>query len=305
MYRFIVQRILQSLLTVLAVSIVVFLFMQIAGDPAALLVSEDASPADVAALRSRLGLDRPVYVQYFDFMEELLTNGKELKSFRYYQPLMPLLLQGLERTLALAVGAVIIAIVLALPLGTLAALRRGSMLDIIIRIFAVFGQSMPSFWVAMLLVLFFAVRFPIFPVAGLGVKNAVLPMATLTFYQLAVLLRLFRSEVLEVIHQDYVRTARSKGLREIAIVIRHVFKNAGLPVLTMVGLQLSGLILSAVVVEPIFAWPGLGYLMVDSVLMRDYPVVVGGAIVAGIFVTATNLIIDILYGVVDPRIRYA
>lgn len=303
MYRFIVQRIVQSLITVLVVSIVVFLFMQVSGDPAALLISEEASPADIAALRTRLGLDQPVYIQYLDFMTEFLT-GQGLKSFRYYQPLMPLLLEGLWRTLILAGGAVIISLLLALPLGTIAALKRGSALDVGIRIVAVFGQSMPSFWVAMLLVLFFAVQIQIFPVSGLGVKNAVLPMATLAFFQVALLLRLFRSEVLEAMHQDYVRTARSKGLRETPIVFRHIFKNAGLPVLTMTGLQLSNLILGAVVVEPIFAWPGLGYLMVNSVFMRDYPVVVGGAILAGVFVTATNLVIDILYGALDPRIRF-
>ncbi len=304
MYRFIAQRLLQSFVTVFIVSVVVFLFMQASGDPAALLISEEASPADVAALRSRLGFDRPVYVQYVFFMEEFIT-GRGLKSFVYYQPLMPLLLEGLWRTLILATGAVFISLALALPLGTLAALKRGSALDVGIRVVAVFGQSMPSFWVAMLLVLFFAVQIQLFPVSGLGLKNAVLPMATLIFFQVALLLRLFRSEVLEAIHQDYVRTARSKGLRESMIVFRHILKNAGLPVLTMTGLQLSNLILGAVVVEPIFAWPGLGYMMVNSVMMRDYPVVVGGAIIAGIFVTATNLLIDILYGVLDPRIRFA
>jgi peptide/nickel transport system permease protein len=290
--------------TVFIISVVVFLFMQVSGDPAALLISEEASPADVAALRSRLGFDRPVYVQYVLFIEEFVT-GQGLKSFVYYQPLMPLLLEGLGRTLILAGGAVLVSLVLALPLGTLAALKRGSALDVGIRIVAVFGQSMPSFWVAMLLILFFAVQIRLFPVSGLGVKNAVLPMATLAFFQVALLLRLFRSEVLEAMHQDYVRTARSKGLREPMIVLRHILKNAIIPVLTMTGLQLSNLVLGAVVVEPIFAWPGLGYMMVNSVMMRDYPVVVGGAIIAGVFVTATNLLIDILYSAFDPRIRFA
>lgn len=304
MYRFLAQRVLQSFGTVFIVSVVVFLFMQVSGDPAALLISEEASPADVAALRSRLGFDRPVYVQYVLFIEEFVT-GQGLKSFVYYQPLMPLLLEGLGRTLILAGGAVLVSLVLALPLGTLAALKRGSALDVGIRIVAVFGQSMPSFWVAMLLILFFAVQIRLFPVSGLGVKNAVLPMATLAFFQVALLLRLFRSEVLEAMHQDYVRTARSKGLREPMIVLRHILKNAIIPVLTMTGLQLSNLVLGAVVVEPIFAWPGLGYMMVNSVMMRDYPVVVGGAIIAGVFVTATNLLIDILYSAFDPRIRFA
>ncbi len=302
MHRFLIQRALQSAITIFVVSIVVFLFMNLSGDPAALLIPEEASPADVAMMRARLGLDRPLYIQYINFMTDF-WRGETVKSFRYYQPLMPIIMEGLWRTLILAGAAMLISLVLALPLGTIAAINRGSLVDVFIRVVAVLGQSMPSFWVAMLLVLFFAVQLRWFPVSGLGLQNAVLPMATLAFYQLALLLRLFRSEVLEVINQDYVRTARSKGLKEFVIVNRHILKNAGLPILTMTGLSLSNLVLGAVVVEPIFAWPGLGYLMVNSVLMRDYPVVVGGAIVAGVFVTATNLVVDILYGWLDPRIR--
>jgi peptide/nickel transport system permease protein len=302
MYRFIIQRLLQGVATIIVVSIVVFLFVQVSGDPAALLVPEEASLEDIALMRARLGLDRPVYVQYLYFMRDF-WRGETLKSFRYYQPLLPLILDSLQRTLALAGGAMFISVLLAIPLGTIAALKRGTAIDVAIRVVAVFGQSMPSFWVAMLLILFFAVKLQIFPVSGLGLKNAVLPMATLAFFQVAVLLRLFRSEMLEVLHQDYVRTARAKGFSEPVLIYRHAFKNAALPVLTMTGLQLSNLVLGAVVVEPIFAWPGLGHLMVNSVFARDYPVVVGGAIVAGVLVTTINLLVDILYSGLDPRIR--
>lgn len=162
---------------------------------------------------------------------------------------------------------------------------------------------MPSFWVAMLLMLFVSVKFQWLPVSGLGFQNAILPMVTLAFFQVAVFLRLFRSEMLEVIHQDYIRTARAKGLRERIVVWRHAFKNALLPVLTFFGLQFSGLVLGAVVVEPIFAWPGLGFLLVNSVFLRDFPVVVGGTIIAAIIVTGVNLVVDLLYGQLDPRIR--
>ncbi len=302
MHRFVIQRVLQGMATIIVVSIVVFLFVQISGDPAALLVPEEASLEDIARMQARLGLDRPLYIQYFYFMKGFLL-GADVASFRYFQPVLPLVLQALQWTLVLAGGALFASVVLALPLGMIAALKRGSVLDVVIRIVAVFGQSMPSFWVAMLLMLFFAVKLQIFPVSGLGLQNAVLPMTTLAFFQVAVLMRLFRSEVLEVLHQDYVRTARAKGLREALIVSRHVLKNALLPVITMAGLQLSNLVLGAVVVEPIFAWPGLGHLMVNSVFLRDYPVVVGGAIVAGILVTTVNLLVDILYGGLDPRIR--
>jgi peptide/nickel transport system permease protein len=302
MNRYIIQRLFQAVLTVVVVSIVVFLSVQVSGDPAALLVPETATVEDIEIMRRRLGLDRPLHIQYLLFMRDF-WRGDIIRSFRYPDPLLPLILRALRYTLILAAGAVLISVLIAIPLGTLAALRRESGLDVGIRIVAVFGQSMPSFWVAMLLMLFFAVRLQILPVSGLGVKNAILPMATLAFFQVAVLMRLFRSEMLEIMHQDYVRTARAKGLKERLVVSRHAFKNAALPVLTMAGLLLSGLILGAVVVEPIFAWPGLGHLMVNAVFARDYPIVVGGAIVAAVLVTSVNLVVDILYGYMDPRIR--
>jgi peptide/nickel transport system permease protein len=302
MYQFVTQRLLQALATIIAVSVVVFLFVHVSGDPAALLLPEQATPEDIANLRAQLGLDRPLHIQYLAFMKDF-WRGEALKSFRYNLPALPLVLGALRWTLALVCGAMFISVVLAIPLGTLAALKRGSLVDIIIRVVAVFGQSMPSFWVAMLLMLFFAVKFRVLPVSGLGFNNAILPMATLAFFQVAVLLRLFRSEMLEVIHQDYIRTARSKGLREAMVVYRHAFKNAAIPVITMVGLQFAALMTGAVVTEPIFAWPGVGFLMVNSVFLKDYPVVVGAAIVAAVVVTMINLAVDILYGILDPRIR--
>lgn len=302
MSRFIARRLLQAIITIIAASIVVFLFVHASGDPAALLVPEEASVRDIARVRSELGLDRPLAVQYLLFMRDF-WRGENIKSFRYHEPLLPLILSSLRWTMVLAGGALFISFVLAIPLGTLAALRRDSVIDVVIRVIAVFGQSMPSFWVAMLLMLFIAVKLRLLPVSGLGVKNAILPIATLAFFQVAVLMRLLRSEMLEVLHQDYVRTARAKGLRERTVLSRHVFKNAALPVLTMAGLQLSNLVLGAVVVEPIFAWPGLGHLMVNSVFARDFPVVVGGTIVAAVVVTTANLVVDVLYGALDPRIR--
>ena len=302
MGNLLVQRITQALVTIFVVSVVVFVFVQASGDPAALLVPPEAEPDDIQRVREQLGLDRPLTVQYLAFMRGFLTGGA-LESFRYNQPVLPLLLGALRWTMVLAGGALFISVVVAIPLGTLAALKRGTFIDLIIRLVAVFGQSMPSFWVAMLLMLFIAVKLQWLPVSGLGWKNAILPMSTLAFFQVAVLLRLFRSEMLEVMLQDYIRTARSKGLREGVVVYRHAFKNAAMPVLTMAGLQLSALVLGAVVVEPIFAWPGLGFLLVNSVFFRDYPVVVGGAIVAAVIVTAVNLMVDILYGRLDPRIR--
>ncbi len=302
MYQFIIQRLLQALATIIVVSIVVFLFVHLSRDPSALLLLDQATPEDIARLRAQLGLDRPLHIQYLAFMRDF-WRGQALKSFRYDLPVLPLVLGALRWTLVLVGVAMLIAVVVAIPLGTVAALTRGSLLDVAIRVLAVFGQSMPSFWVAMMLMLFIAVKLKLLPVSGLGWRHAILPIATLTFFQIAVLLRLFRSEMLEVIHQDYIRTARAKGLGETAVVYRHAFKNTAIPVVTMVGLQFSTLVTGAVVTEPIFAWPGVGFLLVNSVFLRDYPVVVGAAMVAAIIVTTVNLGVDILYSLLDPRIR--
>jgi peptide/nickel transport system permease protein len=302
MHRFIIQRLIQGLLIVVAVSLIVFMFVHVSGDPAALLVPEQATPADVEKYRRALGLDRPVYEQYVQFMANFWLSDT-VKSFRFHQPLLPLVLQHLQVTLMLAGLTIVVSVVLAVPLGIIAALRRGSGWDVGIRVVAVLGESMPSFWVAMLLMLVLAVHLRLFPVSGLGVKNIVLPTITLAFFQMAVLLRLVRSEMLEVMHQDYIRTARAKGLPEFWVTLQHALKNAAIPVITVMGLQFGALVQGAIVVEPIFAWPGLGWLLVESIAARDFPVVVAGAIIAAVLMTLVNLVVDLLYGWLDPRIR--
>ena len=302
MHRFIVERLIQSAVIVVVVSVIVFLFVHASGDPAALLVPEQATPADAANYRKALGLDRPVYEQYVQFMSHFWFSDT-VKSFRFQQPLLPLVLQHLKFTLILAGLTIVASSLLAIPLGIFSALRRGSVVDGGIRLVAVMGQSMPSFWVAMLLMLILAVHLRLFPVSGIGVAQIVLPAMTLAFFQMAVLLRLVRLEILEVMGQEYVRTARAKGVPELWLTIRHALKNAAIPVITVMGLQFGALVQGAIVVEPIFAWPGLGWLLVESIAARDFPVVVAGAIIAAVFVTLVNLIVDLLYGWLDPRIR--
>lgn len=302
MHRFIIERLIQSVVIVAVVSVIVFLFVHASGDPAALLVPEQATPADAANYRKALGLDRPVYEQYVQFMSHFWFSDT-VKSFRFQQPLLPLVLQHLKFTLILAGLTIVVSSLLAVPLGIFSALRRGSVMDVGIRLIAVMGQSMPSFWVAMLLMLILAVHLRLFPVSGVGVAQIVLPAMTLAFFQVAVLLRLVRSEMLEVMGQEYVRTARAKGVPELWVTVRHALKNAAIPVITVMGLQFGALVQGAIVVEPIFAWPGLGWLLVESIAARDFPVVVAGAIIAAVFVTLANLIVDLLYGWLDPRIR--
>jgi ABC-type dipeptide/oligopeptide/nickel transport system permease component len=301
-YAFIGRRLVQAAVTVFVVSVAVFLLMHLAGDPAVLLLPPEAGTAELARFRHELGLDRPLHVQYAHFMTRFWYSDA-VRSFRYSDRLMPLILSHLRWTLVLALVAMAVAVVVAVPLGALAALRRGRAADVLVRLLAVLGESVPSFCTAIVLMFVFAVRFPLLPVAGLGVSNAILPVTTLALFQVAVLLRLFRGELLEVFGQDYVRTARAKGLRERAVLVRHAFRNAAIPVVAMAGLLLNFLVLGAVVVEPIFAWPGLGWLLVQSVLARDFPVVVGGATIAAVLVALINLAVDVVQVWIDPRIR--
>jgi peptide/nickel transport system permease protein len=301
---FVGRRLLQSALTVVAVSALVFAFMTVAGDPAILLLPPEAGTAELERFRHELGLDRPAVVRYVAFMTRFWYSDA-VRSFRYSDPLLPLILGHLRWTLVLAAAAMTAALAVALPLGAWAARRRGRAVDVAIRLVAVVGESVPSFVTAILLMSLLAVRYPILPVAGLGLSNAVLPVATLTLFQLAVLLRLLRSELLDVLGQDYVRTARSKGVGEPMVLARHALRNALIPVVAMAGLLLNGLVVGAVVVEPIFAWPGLGWLLVQSVFARDYPVVVGGATIAAVVVALVNLFVDVLQVWIDPRIRTA
>ena len=304
MLPFVYRRLAQSLVTVFAVSLIVFIFMNLAGDPAILLLPPEAKPADVQNLRESLGLNRPAYVRYFSFMTQFWYSD-QVKSFKYNDRLLPLILGHLQWTLVLAVSALVLSLVIGIPLGTLAARRHTRAIDVAVRILAVLGESVPAFVTAILFMFLFAVKYRVLPVAGLGLRNAVLPVATLVCLQMAILMRLFRSELLEVFSQDYIRTARSKGLRERAVLAQHAFRNAAIPVLTMAGLLLNYLVLGAVVVEPIFAWPGLGWLMVQSVSARDYPVVVGAATIAAVLVAVINLAVDVLQVWIDPRVRVA
>ena len=290
------------MLTMLAVSVMVFGFMSATGDASAILLPPEATDQDIADLRHRLGLDQPLPVQYAKFITNV-WYGDTIRSFQFNTPVFPLVVRHLYFSLILVVAAITFSIVLSVPMGALAAYRRNSVIDVGIRLAAVLGQSMPVFWVAMLLILLFAVTLEVLPVAGVGLKNVILPTLSLSFFQVAVMTRLTRSELLEVLSQDYVRTARAKGLDERVVLGRHALRNAGIPIITIMGLQLAGLLGGAVVTETIFAWPGVGWLLFESISARDFPVVVAGVLIAALGVTLINLAIDIAYGYLDPRVR--
>ncbi len=307
MKSYLIKRFAQALLTVFVVTIIVFTMLYATGDPAALMAPMEASEEEVEELRVRLGLDRPFVEQYFMFFKSVigLESGELTKSFRFKRNAMELVLVHLWRSFELSGVAIVISILVALPLGIWASVRRASLIDSAVLGFALIGQATPIFWLAIMLIWFFSVQLQWLPVSGRGtVAHFILPAASIAAYNMGILVRIVRSAMLEVLQEDYVMTARSKGLSELNVVINHAFRNGSKAVVSIVGLQVGILLSGALVIETIFAWPGLGKLMYDAVLQRDYPLVMTGTLVVAMLVAFVNVIIDISYAVLDPRIRY-
>lgn len=306
MTTYIIRRLLQSLIVLFGVSVAVSFMAQVApGDPALTLLGDNASPEALAALRQQLGLNDPAWVQYLKFLQRLCTEGSLGDSTRTGRPVVTEIMDRFPYTLQLTLSAMVLATVLGIVSGVVAAVFRGKLPDFIVLIGTTIGLSFPSFWVALLMILLFSVRLHWLPVAGAGDwKNLVMPTLTLALPSIATKARLTRSAMLEVLGQDYIRTAYAKGLPERIVIYRHALRNALLPVITIVGLQFGGLLGGAFITESIFGWPGVGQLAVNSILQRDFPVVQGTVLlVTGAFVL-TNLIVDVLYAWADPRIRY-
>jgi peptide/nickel transport system permease protein len=302
-FRTITVRLAQAIPALVGVSLIAFILLQLSGDPSYTLLPPEATDEQRAAFRQAYGLDQPLPVQYVRYVGRLV-QGDLGTSFSYREPALSVVFRRYPNTLQLALLATILAVVIAIPLGVLAAVARGTLIDRITMIVALIGQSVPTFWLGMLLVLVFAVGLRWLPASGQGsAANFVLPTFTLAVWVVALLARLTRSEMLEVLSQDYMRTARAKGLREWAIVIQHGLRNASIPIATVIGLQFGGLMGGAVMTEMIFAWPGLGTLILDSILKKDYPVVLAGVWVVALSFIAINLLIDILYTYLDPRLR--
>lgn len=303
MVRYFAGRLLQAFLGLIFISTLIFFLVRLTGDPARILMS-DFAPMEVREqLAERLGLDRPLYEQYFSYMSGLvrLDLGDSFNG----QPVLDVLLERLPATASLALAALIVAIILGLPLGMLSAVYKGSAIDMFSRSVALFGQSVPAFWLAIMLVLIFAVVLGIFPVAyGDGPTSYVLPAIAIGWAAVAGIARLVRSSMLDVLDSDYVRMARAKGLPPRVVVVKHAFRSAIIPVLTFSGLVLGSFMNGSVVVEVVFAWPGVGKLTLDAVNSRDFPVVQGAVIMIAVFFITINLIVDLLYAYLDPRIRY-
>jgi peptide/nickel transport system permease protein len=293
------------LVTLLAVSLIAFIATSVLGDPSYFVLGDNATPQAVAQYRAANGFDRPAWEQYFTFLGGL-ARGDMGQSFHYRAPAAEVVGARLPSTITLGAAALGLAVFVGIPLGTLAALRRGGNTDRVITFVAQVGQAIPGFFLGLLLIIFFAVNLRILPTGGTGDwRNLVLPAVTLGAFLLTLIVRITRSSVIDALGQDYVRTARAKGLREYTTVSRHVMRNVLIAMITVIGLQTSVLFSGAVVTETIFGWPGVGRLVAESVLARDFPVVRAAVMIIASAVVLVNLFVDLLYGFIDPRIKLA
>jgi peptide/nickel transport system permease protein len=294
---------LNALISILGASLIIFVISRWSGDPVSLMLPMDAPQSAVDALRQELGLDKPIWEQYLIFLWKAL-QGDFGQSYRWQQPALSLVLERLPATIALATAAFAFSLMLAIPLGVLSAVYRGSWIDQIGRIIAMLGQAVPSFWVGLILILVFAVGLQWLPAFGSGgLQHLILPAISLGWYPVAAQTRIIRSGMLEVLDSDYIRMGRAVGTPERLLVWKYAFRNALLPLVTIMGVYFASMLSGAFVVETVFAWPGLGRTVVEAVFSRDYPVVQAGVLIATILFVVSNFLVDLSYGLIDPRIR--
>ena len=304
MKKFVLRRLGFAVLSLFLLSVTIFLLVRVTGDPAVLLVEPGASKDDLEAIRSQLGLDRSLVVQYGTFMLSIF-QGELGRSFYYRVPVMELYLSRLPNSLLLASVAMSFSLLIGIPSGILAAVRVNRFWDKAGKVFSLLGLSLPSFWVGLVMILFFSVYLGWLPSSGSGtVWHVLMPAFALGWYFAAAHMRLTRSSMLEVLGSEYVKLARLKGLPEALVISKHAFKNALIPVLTLAGINLVVMVNVAVVVETVFAWPGVGRLLYEGIAFRDFPIVQATVLLGGMMIVGVNLLVDVLYAVIDPRIRY-
>ena len=300
---YLLRRFLQSLLVLLGVSFVVFGILFLTGDPALLLLPPDASIEDIAKFRQQMGFNDPFFVQYGRFLSGAL-RGNFGQSVRHGEPAFDLVMERMPATFELSGAALALALCLSIPAGIISAMRRNTLVDYIATVVALLGQSMPTFWLGIMLILFFSVQLNVLPSSGRGGwQHILLPAVTLGLFTTARITRLTRSGMLEVLNQDYIRTARAKGVANPPVVWKHALKNAAIPIVTIVGIELGTLLGGSVITETIFAWPGVGRLSVQAIYNRDYPVVQAAVFTLAATFVLVNLAVDVLYTYLDPRIR--
>lgn len=314
MGKFILHRLLVAVPVIFGVTVVAFFIMTLApGDAVDMLISPGLSPEDIELKRQTLGLDQPVYVQYVRWLQEML-RGNLGYSFTNRQPVTERIFDRFGPTFTLAISAMLLSYIIAIPIGVLSAVRQYSVLDYGATIFSFLGVSTPSFFFGLLMIYFFSLKLDLFPTGGMQsvgedfsisdrLSHLILPMLVLSLQNTGVVMRYTRSSMLDVIRQDYVRTAQGKGLQRQVVLVRHGLRNALIPVITLVGLQLPILLSGAIITEQIFNWPGMGRLTVEAINQRDYPTIMGLNLMIALMVVAGNLVADVMYGVADPRIR--
>ncbi len=304
MSRYLASRLLQMVPSLLLLTVILFVLMRLGGDPVMHLAHPEASPEEIAEIRAAYGFDRPLPEQYWKQLRMML-RGDFGESFRFRSPALPLVLEKLPATMELAFAALAVALLIAVPAGLLSAIYQNSPLDLAVTSTSTLGRAMPNFWIGIMLILLFAVNLEWLPVSGrLETTSIVLPAVTLGTSVATSLARILRSSMLEVIRQEYMTTARAKGLRRWTAITSHGLRNALIPFITVLGLQMAWLLGGSVIVEEVFAWPGMGRLLLNSVKVRDLSVVMAGVCVFALVVMATNLLVDVLYTALDPRIRY-
>ena len=304
MLNFLVSRLLSALIVVLGVSCLVFMLIHIVpGDPVEVMLGESSQPADREALRHALGLDLPVHIQLAGYLQGL-THFDLGVSLHSQRPIADILIERIPATLELAIAGLLVAVIIAFPLGILAAIRKDTVWDSGAMTFSLLGISIPHFWMGPLLILVFSVWLGWFPVSGReGIAALVLPALTLGTALAAILSRMIRASLLEVLNEDYIRTARAKGLSERTVILRHALRNALLPVITLLGLQLGALLGGAVITETVFSWPGIGQLTIEAIQRRDYPVVQACVLLISVTYVVVNTLTEFVYAGLDPRIR--
>lgn len=305
MLNYLIKRLISTIPVLIGISLLLFFMLRLLpGDPAQVLAGQMATPAEIENIRKQLGLDRPIYEQYAAYLGRLarLDLGR---SARTQNPVLDEIWARLPNTLLLAVVAISLACLFGIPAGIISAVRPYSWIDYLVTTAALFGMSMPVFWLGLMLVVVFSIILKWLPAGGTGSwQHVILPSITLAAFVVAFIARMTRSTMIETLSQDFTTTARSKGLQERVVVIKHALKNAMIPIITVVGLQFGLLLGGAVLTETVFAWPGLGRLIVDSILARDYPVIQGSILIFGLLYIMVNLAVDMIYALVDPRIRY-
>jgi ABC-type dipeptide/oligopeptide/nickel transport system permease component len=305
MKSYLLRRLRQAALTLVGVSVLVFVILRVVpGDPAKMLLPDGAPQSAVDELNRQLGLREPLWIQYGIFVKSVV-RGDFGQSFQYRSPALTVVVERLPATIHLTLAAMALTVAFGVSIGIVAAVRKGTGYDYVGTVLAVLGQSLPNFWLGIMLILLFGVTLRWLPTSGFqGWSYLVLPSVTLAAYPTALVARLTRSSMLEILSRDYIRTGRAKGLAERMVVLRHALKNATIPVLTVIGLQIGTLLGGAVITESVFAWPGMGKLVVDAIFSRDFPVVQTILIFSATVFVVINLVVDVLYTVVDPRIRY-